>query len=67
MKALEATETIGRMLKKIVDENRHTGDITVSMSCNQGDIRAVKIEVVETRTSSFEFSSQKKDVDNDLK
>ena len=64
MKALEATETIGRMLKKIVDENRHTGDIVVSMSCNQGGIRAVKIEVVETRTSSFEFSSQKKDVDN---
>ena len=67
MKAIDATETIGRMLKKVVDENRHTGDINVTMSCNQGGIRSVKIEVIETRTSSFEFETQKKDIDNDSK
>jgi hypothetical protein len=64
MKAVEATETIGRMLEKIVEGNRHTGDITVSMNCNQGGIRSIKIDVVETRISSFEFGSKKKDVDN---
>ena len=67
MKAIEATETIGRVLKKVVEDNRHTGNIIVSMNCNQGGIRSIKIEVEETRTSSFEFSSQKKDVDNDSK
>ena len=55
------------MLKTVVDENRHTGDINVTMSCNQGGIRSVKIEVIETRTSSFEFETQKKDIDNDSK
>lgn len=67
MKAIEATETIGRMLKSIVDDKRHTGDITVTMNCNQGGIRSVKIEVVETRTSSFEFETKKKDIDNNSK
>ena len=57
MKAIDATETIGRMLKKVVEENRHTGEINVTMSCNQGGIRLVKIEVVETRISSFEFET----------
>ena len=56
MKAIDATDTIGRMLKKVVDCDKHTGDITVRMNCNQGGIRSLKIDVIETRVSSFEFS-----------
>ena len=60
MRAIDATDTIGRVLKKIVDEDRFTGDITIRINCNQGGIRNIKTEVAETRVVSCEFSGEKK-------
>jgi hypothetical protein len=68
MKTIDATDTIERMLKKVVDENRHTGCIDVHIECNQGGVRAMKVAVSskiaagEIRTSIFEFGGSKPDV-----
>ena len=55
MKAIDATDHIARLLKKVLDEDRHTGEINIKVICNQGGIRSMKIDVVDTRVSSFEF------------
>lgn len=62
MKAIDATDHIARLLKKVLDEDRHTGEINIKVICNQGGIRSMKIDVVDTRVSSFEFQGAEKKV-----
>ena len=60
MKADAATKTIERVLKKVVDEDRHEGDIIIRMNCHCGGIRKVIIDVDEKKTASFEFDGTEK-------
>ena len=62
VKATDAADTIGRLLKKVVEEGRHTGEIVIRMNCNQGGIRAVNFEVIDTRVTTFEFSGEQKNI-----
>ena len=62
MRVIEATNTIGNMLKKVVEENRHTGDIDIHMNCNQGGIRCLKVELSDTRKTTFEYDGGEKEL-----
>ncbi len=61
MKSLEAAETIGRILKQAVEEQKYTGCVDVHIDCTQGYLRKPKIILTDTlnRISIFEYGDQK--------
>lgn len=67
MKSFAAVAIIERMLGKVVDENKHEGEIIVRMNCHCGGIRNVQIDVDEKKTASFIFSGNEPELLADKK
>lgn len=65
MKAIEAAEFIGQIIKKSVEDIKYTGSLDIHADCLSGGICNVKIALTEKKVTLFEFSSgDKKSVDS---
>lgn len=59
MKALQATETVGRFIKQSVEDQKHTGSVDIHLECSQGAICKVQVSVTERTISSMELKPEK--------
>ena len=49
MKTIEAIDFFARVLKKSVEDYRHTGTVHTVLNCSQGSIHSIKISVENER------------------